>query len=117
MWARNRNQVVRTKAAGLLIVLALSVGARSETVDVKYRGLVDLDRFACNETASSFVNRICYQEAESYLIVLLRATYYHHCGVPTEIVDGWRRAPSKGRFYNANVKGKYDCRLGGIPDR
>lgn len=44
----------------ILIVMAIVVlcaTAQAETVDVKYRGLVDLKPFTCTNTVSSFVNR------------------------------------------------------------
>jgi hypothetical protein len=88
---------------------------QAETVYVKYRGLVDLTGFDCQDTTSSFVNRICYQKKTHYLIVLLGNTYYHYCRIPPSVVTDWLDASSKGQFYNANVKGEYDCRLGGIP--
>lgn len=92
-------------------------GAKGETVFVKYRGPVDLETFTCHHTVSSFVNRICYHSENQYLIVLLNKTYYHYCRIPPSVVEQWLKAPSKGRFYNAYVKGKYDCRAGGIPGR
>jgi len=47
--------------------------------------------------------------------VLLNSTYYHYCNMPASIVEQWLSAQSAGRFYNAYIKGNYDCRLGGIP--
>lgn len=85
----------------------------SESVYVKYRGVVDLDGFKCAWTRSSFVNRICYLEESSYLLVSLNGTYYHYCGVPKRLHNSWISAPSKGKFYHAYVKGRYDCRLSG----
>ena len=92
-----------------------SVGA--ETVIVKYRGPVDLARMSCESiTRSSFINRLCYDAKEKYVIVQLDATYYHYCGVPADIVSDWRTADSMGRFYNAQIKGRFDCRQGHVPD-
>lgn len=98
-----------------LFLLISAAFARAETVYVKYRGPVDLDGFNCQYTVSSFVNRICYQKDAQYLVVLLKSTYYHYCRIPPFVVGAWLSAPSKGEFYNAKVKGEYDCRLGGIP--
>jgi hypothetical protein len=89
--------------------------AHAETVYVKYRGSISLDNFKCKNTISSFVNRICYQKKNDYLIVLLSSTYYHYCKVPNNVFKSWVNSSSKGRFYNSNIKGRFDCRLGGIP--
>lgn len=95
----------------LTLGLLMATSAGAETVTVKYAGEVDLSGYDCAPTKpSSFVNRICYDEAQSHLIVLLGETYYQYCGIPTEVVAEWRASESLGRFYNANVKtGLYDC--------
>ena len=94
----------------VLCFVFLSALAYAESVYVKYRGVVNLDRFRCAWVSSSFVDRICYQDEEQYLLVSLKGTYYHYCGVPEALFSSWLLAPSKGRFYNAYVKGRYDCR-------
>jgi hypothetical protein len=98
-----------------VLMLAATTTFAEETVFVKYHGPVDLSPFQCENTQSSFVHRICYWPEKSYLVVLLNSTYYHYCRLPQSTYDAWLVAPSKGRFYNAAVKGNYDCRLGGIP--
>jgi hypothetical protein len=50
-------------------VVALCATAQAETVYVKYRGSVDLKPFECENTVSSFVNRVCYDKANSYVAV------------------------------------------------
>lgn len=102
---------------GLVIALStISTTAMAETVFVKYQGPVDLGSFDCTPTQSSFVHRICYQADQSYLVVLLDQTYYHYCRIPSQVVNQWLGADSQGRFYNAAIKGNFDCRLGGIPE-
>jgi hypothetical protein len=52
--------------AAALIVLLFTVEVRSETVDVKYGGLVDLKTFECRDTPrSSFIQRVCYDKAQA----------------------------------------------------
>ena len=98
-----------------------TVAVHSETVDVKYRGPVDLKTFECRDiNRSSFIQRVCYDKAQSYMIISLRGTYYHYCELPTATFDGLMGAPSMGRFYNANIKGSgkdgpYDCRTHRVP--
>jgi hypothetical protein len=102
-------------AVTMFFALAGSV-ASTEDVVVKYRGVVNLNGFACRATSSSLVHRICYRADAQYLVVLLESTYYHYCRIPQNVVSSWLGADSLGRFYNANVKGRYDCRDGGVPD-
>src|SRR4051812_12595051 len=96
-------------AVGLLLCLA-ATSAQSETVNVKYRGAVDLKPFACVDTVSSFVNRVCYDEVKSYMLILLKSTWYHYCSIDPGTVASLTSADSNGRFYNANIKGQFDCR-------
>jgi hypothetical protein len=56
------------------------------------------------------VNRLCYDPRNQYAVVLLNSTYYHYCGIPADVVRAWRGADSMGRYYNASVKGRFDCR-------
>jgi hypothetical protein len=96
-------------------------GADAETVDVKYRGAVDLKPFACTDTPrSSFIHRVCYDKALSYMIFGLKGVYYHYCELPAPKFDGLMAAPSMGQFYNQNIKGTgsdgpYDCRTHRVP--
>ena len=94
----------------------LAASASAETVMVKYRGPVDLAPFACESTPqSSLVKRLCYDAKERYVLVNLQGTWYHYCEVPAGTVSAWRRAESLGRFYNANMKGQFDCRINRVP--
>ena len=104
----------------LTLSLAFLVGGvnvcRSETVDVKYRGTVDLTPFKCTSIdRSSFIRRVCYDAAHSYMIVKLNETYYHYCDIDSATVDAFDAANSMGRFYNASIKGHFDCRTGHVP--
>jgi hypothetical protein len=47
-------------ALGLSVVVA-ALAQRSEIVEVKYRGPVDLKHFDCSDISrSSFIKRVCY---------------------------------------------------------
>lgn len=109
-----------TTMRGFLIIAALllSLSTSAETVDVKYRGPVDLKPFACESIQrSSLVTRLCYDRREKYVIVqLARGTYYHYCGVPSGVVSEWRQADSMGKFFNANINGRFDCRVTSPPN-
>ena len=78
--------MIRSIVTTLSVLIAMP--ARSETVDVKYRGVVDLKPFACTDTPrSSFIQRVCYDKAESYMLVNLR----QHL-LPLLRIAGGRRA-------------------------
>jgi hypothetical protein len=111
--------MIRVSAA--LIVLLFSADVRSETVDVKYRGLVDLKTFECRDTPrSSFIQRVCYDKPQAYMVINLKGVYYHYCELPPATFDGLMGAPSMGQFYNQSIKGSgadgpYDCRTHRVP--
>ena len=69
-----------------LVILSLSSTTQDETVDVKYHGRVDLEPFVCADTVSSFVNRVCYDKKETYVLILLNKTWYHYCEIPERVV-------------------------------
>jgi hypothetical protein len=98
------------------IGLACWSGVGAETVVVKYRGPVDLAHMSCEPLArSSFIRRLCYDAKAKYVVVALNDTYYHYCGMPADVLASWRAAESMGHFYNAQVKGRFDCRQGYVP--
>ena len=103
-----------------LVASLMITAAYAETVDVKYRGPIDLKHFVCKDTVSSFVNRVCYDEQNQYMLVLLKQAYYHYCEMPKAVLTSFLAAESLGRFYNANIKGTgkdgpYDCRTHKFP--
>jgi len=90
--------------------------ASAETVNVKYRGAVDLKPFACETvTRSSLVRRVCYDRRETYMIINLQGTYYHYCEIDAGKVSALLSASSMGRFYHSNIKGNFDCRTRKVP--
>jgi hypothetical protein len=98
-------------------LLLAQTAIAAETVFVKYRGPLDLSPFDCQWIRrSSLVQRLCVDARERYVVVLLTGTYYHYCGVPQDTVRAWLTADSMGRYYNAYIKGHFDCRLARVPD-
>ncbi len=111
---------VRSYAFGICCALAsilwLAPAAQAESVNVKYRGQVDLAPFFCQDVArSSFIERVCYDEVQSYMLISLNGTYYHYCRIDGGTVTDLLNAESMGRYYNAFIKGRFDCRMGGVP--
>jgi hypothetical protein len=109
------------RAGTALILLLFTAEVRAETVEVKYRGPVDLRTFECTDISrSSFIQRVCYDKAQSYMIISLRGTYYHYCELPPVTFNSLMDAPSMGQFYNQSIKGTgsdgpYDCRTHRVP--
>lgn len=102
-------------SAAATALLVVAVPAYAETVEVKYAEPVDLENYECVETVSSFVHRICFDEATARVVVRLRNTYYAYCRLDAEMVAEWLAAESKGRFYNQTIKsnaanGRFDCK-------
>ena len=98
------------------VALACTCSASlAESVFVKYRGPVDLKPFACSATKGAVVTRVCYDPSERYVVARIGGTYYHYCDVPGGLVADWVAASSVGGFYNARIKGRYDCRINHMP--
>ena len=97
--------------------------ASAEIVQVKYHGVVSLDSFACAEVReNSDVSRICYDKAERYMVIRLKATYYHYCEIDSETVQGLQGAGSKRQFFETRIRGSgsdgpFDCRTHPIPKK
>lgn len=95
--------------------------ANAETVQVKYHEAVSLDSFECTPAREhSDVSRICYDEAQRYMVIQLKKTYYHYCEIDSSTVDGLRTAVSKRLFFEARIRGNgtdgpFDCRTHPIP--
>lgn len=109
--------VIRSRALLIGLVVGTSVVVdRAETVDVKYRGQVDIRPFECADiTRSSFIRRVCYDKANEYMLINLNGTYYHYCQIDPETVTALKTADSMGRYFNAEVKGHFDCRNNRVP--
>ncbi len=59
--------------------------------------------------SSSFVGQVVWEKANKEMIIVLGDSVYNFCSVPRAIYDGFRKAGSKGRFFNQNIKGLWDC--------
>jgi hypothetical protein len=68
------------------------------------------------------VRNICYDAANSYMLIKLNDTWYHYCAVDRTSVDNLVHATSVGSYYNQRfrsqgpVHGPFDCRDHFIPD-
>lgn len=97
--------------------------AAAEIVQVKYHGAVSLDSFACSDVReNSDVSRICYDKAERYMIIQLKATNYHYCEIDAATVHALLHASSKRQFFQSRIRGSgsdgpFDCRTHPIPKK
>lgn len=108
----------------ILAVLALmSQAAFAETVSVKYLGNVSLADFDCvNVTESSDVKRICYDQAEQYMLIKLNSTYYQYCELDASTITGLKNSKSKREYFERRIKGTgsdgpFDCRTHPVPKK
>jgi len=91
--------------------------SKAESVNVKYRGLVDLAPFTCDSiTRSSLIERVCYDPKNTYMLIDLRGTWYHYCEIDKDTVANLLAAESMGHYYRASIKGRFDCRTHRVPD-
>ncbi|MES2793270.1 MAG: KTSC domain-containing protein [Planctomycetota bacterium] len=104
-------------------ILLVSHAADAETVQVKFHGAVPLDSFACADVKeASDVSRICYDAAERYMIIRLKATYYHYCEIDASTVRGLQGSNSKRQFFESRIRGSgsdgpFDCRTHPVPKK
>lgn len=119
-------QIVRVLSRQCVLIISALCGlfilpVLAEIVDVKYHRPVDLKPFVCTDTKSSFVNRVCYDQTEKYMLILLNTTWYHYCEIGAGTVSSLIMASSVGSYYNANIKGSgkdgpFDCRTHRVPN-
>ncbi len=96
--AKGKTMKLNTIFIATLLAIAGTVSA--ETVNVKYRGPVDLKPFVCDTiTRSSLVNRVCYDRREQYMIINLQGTYYHYCEIDSGTVTSMLGASSMGAIF------------------
>ncbi|MEH2614170.1 KTSC domain-containing protein [Bradyrhizobium sp. AZCC 1693] len=112
-----------TRLAFILALLFTASWQEAETVDVRDRGPVDLRAFTCQDvTRSSIIARVCYDDANQYMLIQRNGVYDHYCELPKAARDALLNAPSMGQYFKANIKatgsdenGPYDCRTHKVP--
>ncbi|MEH2525958.1 MULTISPECIES: KTSC domain-containing protein [unclassified Bradyrhizobium] len=107
-----------TRLVFILALLFTAPWQEAETVDVRDRGPVNLKAFNCQDvTRSSIIARVCYDDANQYMLVQRNGIYDHYCELPEAARDALLNAPSMGQYFIANIKGAgrdgngpHDCR-------
>jgi hypothetical protein len=103
----------------VLIFVLFSLSQASKTIYVKYRGEVQVNNnhlVQIDLKPSSLVKDMYYYDEAKYLVVKLKSTYYHYCGIDSMAVNRWINSSSIGQHYLNNIKGNYDCRIHPIPE-
>ncbi len=61
--------------------------------------------------SSSAIRSVGYDPASRKMEIVFRSSsqVYHYCGVPESVFKGLLQASSKGRYYQNNIKDRYDC--------
>jgi hypothetical protein len=49
------------------------------------------------------------------MLINLNGIYYHYCAIDAGMVASLISADSMGRFYNAAIKSRFDCRVNRVP--
>lgn len=87
------------------------VAYRSDPVDIADPAFEYLDT-----SGSSLVRGAWYDADTGYMVINLNGTYYHYCGMPISAWIAFQGASSFGSHYNSSIQGRYDCRVGVVPD-
>ena len=104
-----------TRLAFIIALIFAAPWEEAESIDVRYRGPVNLKSFDCQDiTRSSLIERVCYDEANRYMVVRRNAVHGQYCELPKEVVVAFLNAPSMGQYFKANIAGNdksgpYDC--------
>ena len=111
MDGRKGNSIMKTLLTALLITIS---SVASADIFVKYQGWVDESQMSDLWTKpSSIVYNMWYDNYYEYLIVNLRGTNYHYCGIPEDVVREWQFSSSLGTYYSRYIRTNYDCRYEG----
>ncbi len=96
--------MVRTATALLLRLFTAEVG--SETVDVRDRGTVDLKTFECRDIKrSSLIQRVCYDKAQSHMIISIKGVYDQYCELPDADVRRFDGRTIDGAVFQSEYQG------------
>ena len=69
----------------------------------------DAAKFLQFDQPSSFVGNVVYEKATEEMLIVLGDRVYNFCSVPRVIYDGFRKASSKGKYFNSFIKELWDC--------
>lgn len=94
----------------LLLILLVPLAAQAESVTIKGAGDVNLSAFDCIPiTGSKLLHRVCYKEAQHYLVAQVGSDYYDSCNVSSKVVDGLIDSDHVVAYYNQHLRAGHKC--------
>ena len=93
--------------AAIMLTALFTLPSITNAVPVKHRGDRSLSSYQCYSIQSSFIRQLCYRDDS--VLASLSSTWYEYCGMSSRTFQEWLSAPSKGRYYNTNIKYQYSC--------
>ena len=106
--------MIRSIAA--ILALLSTTPVITETVQVRGRGPIELESYACTDTPrSTIVQRVCYDEARSHLLVSSGGTYSEYCGLSASTFEAFVIASSMGHFFRQRIASvaQFSCNRAG----
>ena len=74
---------------------------------------INVGDYNCTQTPeSSFIDFVCISKSDyeqPNVIASLNTRVYGFCHVPKHVYYAWLSAPSKGEFFNENIKNRFNC--------
>jgi hypothetical protein len=99
-----------------VLIVAEAGLLRAETVDVEFRGDIDLEFFQCTDIApGGRIRRVCYDGANRYLVIKRDETWRHYCEVEAGTAARFIASPAIERFYGSVIENRHDCRPATVP--
>jgi hypothetical protein len=100
----------------VLAIVAMAGPLAAETVEVEFRGDLDLGHFRCTNTSSlGGIGRVCYDEANRYMVVREDDRWRHFCEVEAVTAERFLAAPAMDRFFGSMIEGRHDCKPATVP--
>lgn len=90
----------------------------SNIVVIKYRdNPVDISasNFEPLNKTDQAIGGAWYDAAEQYMVIKLGDTYYHYCGMPSDVWRDLRITNDLYEQYQDRVRGNFDCRIYHVP--
>jgi hypothetical protein len=57
---------------------------------------------------NSWIRQVTYNKSTKQMLITTEKSSYECQGVPLEIFEEFASAPSKGSYFNRNIKGKFN---------
>jgi hypothetical protein len=84
--------------------------ARAEIVIVSDAGELDLSSFDCIDVVESrLLKRVCYDQAQQYLVAEIHGRYYDQCRVAPALFDEFLDSETPVAFYNQRIRAGHKC--------